>query len=360
MRILIAIAVIMGALVAGKIYLFDGEGSEDKKQSSAPAESQGDNRLPVDVYVAEEVSTSNTIYSSGTVVPNEEVTLRSEVSGRLIHLDIREGSFVKEGQLIAKLDDSELQASLKKLEFEEELAGQIEARQQKLLDINAISKEEYDLAMNEVNTLSVDKELVLVQIGKTEVRAPFSGRIGFKNISEGAYVTPNDVIANIVQMHPVKIDFSVPEKYASQLSSGHEVTFEVDGTDDVFQAKVAALDPVIDEDLRTLKVRALTDNSLGMLLPGMFVRVTVPLENHRSIMVPTESVIPVLKGKKVFVVKGGRATDAMIRTGVRTERSVQVLEGLEVGDSIIVSALMSVKPNMEVKVNSLVDYNAGP
>ena len=361
MRPLILIIVIIAALALLKIYVWDKDEKSDNPAGMPASGSLGkQSALPVDIYVASTVETDNTIYASGTLVANEQVELKSEVSGRLVELRISEGSYVKKGELIAKLNDNDLRAQLKRLEYEDQLAIQVEARQRKLLDINAISKEEYDLAMNKVNTLGADRELLEVQLEKTEVRAPFSGRIGFKNISEGAYITPSVVIANLVQINPVKIDFSIPEKYANEVHVGQEALFEVDGVNDRFLAKVFAVDPVVDEDLRTLRLRARADNSLGLLRPGMFVRVELPLGSRESIMIPTESVMPILKGKIVYLFKNGLATETKVTTGLRTDKTVQILDGMEVGDSVIVSALMTLKPDLKVQVQEVVNLEAAP
>ena len=361
MRPLLVVSLIITALIFLKIYVWDADKKSTPGQTNAPGmQAKSGGALPVNIYIAEETLTDNTIYSSGTIVPNEEVELRCEISGRLVNLNIQEGKYVKKGQLIAKLNDQDLRAQLKKIDYEEQLAEQIEARQKKLLDIDAISKEEYDLAMNQVNTLGADRELLEVQLEKTEVRAPFSGYIGFKNISEGAYITPSVSIATLVQSNPVKIDFAIPEKYASDVSVGQEVLFEVDGTDDQFSAKVIAIDPKVDEDLRTLKMRALAGNGLGLLKPGMFVRVSVPLESRKSIMVPTESIVPVLKGKIVYIMHKGMATEVPVKTGLRTDRSIQVLDGISLGDSVIVSALMSLKANLPVRIEEIVNLPVAP
>jgi membrane fusion protein (multidrug efflux system) len=356
MRPLLLIGIVIVALTLLKVFVIDAPAQKDKAGSKAgKSMAKATSKLAVDIYVAKEEDTDNTVFASGTVVPNEEVELKSEVSGRLIKLNFKEGAYVQKGQLIAKLNDKDLVAQLKKLEFEEELATQIEARQKKLLEIDAISKEEYDMAVNKINTLSADKDLLQVMLEKTEVRAPFSGKIGLKNISEGAYLTPSTIITNLVQSDPVKIDFAIPEKYSNLVQLNQKVNFTIDGTDDIFEAQVIALDPKVDEDLRTLKIRARASNQNGRLLPGMFVRVNVPLGTDRSIMIPTEAIVPILKGKKVFVMKEGKAAEAIVKTGLRTDTDVQIEEGLTVGDSVIVSALMSIKPNLSVQVRTLVD-----
>lgn len=353
MRPLLIILAIIAILAAVKIFILDRDTKKTETlQTEALANS--DKRIPVDVYIAEEVNKNYTVYASGTLVPNEEVEIKSEVSGRLIQLNINEGKYIQKGSLIAKLYDEDLKAQIKKIEFEEELAEQIEARQNKLLEIDAISKEEYDMAVNRVNTLSTDKELLQLQLEKTEVRAPFSGVMGLKSISEGAYITPATVLASLVQTSPLKIDFSLPEKYSNRVTVGHKIIFEVDGRTEKFEGKIIALDPRIDEDLRTLNVRAVTSNRGTELLPGMFVRVEVPLGDENLMMIPTQAIVPILKGKKVFVMKNGFAEEVEVTTGLRTEDRISVDSGLQVGDSLIVSSLMSIENGTSVKLRNVV------
>ncbi len=356
MRPLIIIIVFILGLFLFKTYYLDADKPKASNANNRSAAAKRPaSKLSVDVYITKIVDKNNVIYASGTIVPNEEVEIKSEVSGRLIQLNIQEGAYVQKGQLIAKLNDEDLVAQLKKLDYEEQLAAQTKARQGKLLEINAISKEEYDMAVNRVNTLSADKEFLQVQLAKTSIKAPFSGRMGFKNISEGAYITPNVIIANLVQSNPVKLDFSIPEKYANKIKSRQTISFTIDGDEEKMAATVIALDPKIDEDLRTLKVRAKATNKAGKLLPGMFIRVEAPLGSEKSIMIPTQSIIPILKGKKVFVMKNGKAKEMLIKTGLRTDTEIQVIEGLEIGDSVIVSALMSVKAGSGVALRNVVE-----
>lgn len=354
MKPLLIILICIIILYLFKVFYWDAKSEVVAVTSNNTETAKAVDLLPVDIYVASETSQSNAVIASGTIVPNEEVELKSEASGRLMNLYINEGAYVKKGQLIAKLNDEDLRSQLKKLKYEAEFADQTEQRQRKLLDIDAISKEEYDIAVNRVNTLGADKEYLEVQLEKTSITAPFSGRMGLKNISEGAYITPNVIIANLVQTNPAKIDFDIPEKYASKIKVGQDITFTLDGYDETFQAKVIALNPKIDEDLRTLKVRAKAPNLDGKLLPGMFTRIEVPLSDERSIMIPSESIIPILKGKKVFVMKNGLAKESIISTGLRTDEKVSVEKGLSIGDSVIVSALMSVKQNLPVTARNIV------
>jgi membrane fusion protein (multidrug efflux system) len=348
MRTLFLIGGIILMLVLGKIYLFP---KENKVPVNGGAKSAtGGGAVSVDVYVIQNEKIDNKIMASGTIMPNEEVDLKAEYAGRLVKLNIQEGAFVTKGQLIGKINDRELKAQLTKIEYNQELARKIEGRQKKLLTIEAINLEEYDITSNNINVLEAEKEVVASQLEKTEIRAPFSGRIGLKYISEGAYVSPSTSIVSIVQSNPVKIDFTIPDKYAPLVKVGTSVQFTLNGDASIHTAKVVAIDPKMDENLRTLKVRAMVANPAGRFVPGMFVKIDASLGGSESaVMIPTESIVPVLKGKKVYVVKNGKAEERMVTTGTRTDTKIQILEGLQLGDSLITSGIIAIKSNTKVK-----------
>lgn len=353
MRTVILIGTIVIVLVLGKIYVFPKSESEKAGGNSggkSSGKSAGAAAIPVSVYVVGMESLDNQIFASGTILPNEEVTLMSEISGRLVKLNIQEGSSISKGQLIAKINDRDLKAQLQKVEYNQELARKIETRQQKLLKVEAINLEEYDVTSNNIRVLDAEKEVIESQLEKTEIRAPFNGRIGLKNISEGAYLAPGTPIVTIIQSNPVKIDFTVPEKYTSNIRVGSTVTFNLDGDEVNHSARIIALDPKVDESLRTLRIRAVASNPAGKFVPGTFVKVKANLAaNNKAVMIPTEAIVPVLKGKKVFIVRNGKAEEAMVTTGLRTDKKIQVLGGLRQGDSLITSGIMALKPGSPVK-----------
>jgi membrane fusion protein, multidrug efflux system len=362
MRPILILGGIILALVIGKLFVFSGSGDEKgtqaesktKDNGSAKGAKSGGNAVPVEVYLTRSEKVDNMLYASGTVLPNEEVDLKAEMAGRLIKLSLREGSSVTKGQLIAKINDKELQAQLAKLEYNAALTRNIEERQQKLLKIEAISKEEYEIAMNNVRTSEADKELILAQLEKTEIRAPFSGTIGLKNISEGAYLSPGTSVVTLVQTNPVKIDFTIPEKYSRAIRLGSTVQLGLDADAARYSARVVALDPKVDENLRTQRVRAIMQNPGRLFVPGMFVKVQIDLSgDNTAIMIPTDAIVPVLKGKKVYVVKNGKAQEVMVTTGLRNDQKVQITGGLQPGDSLIVTGIMALKPDASVKVKGM-------
>ena len=129
------------------------------------------------------------------------------------------------------------------------------------------------MALNQVDAIKSDIQFTKAQIEKTEIKAPFSGQIGLKNISEGSYVGQNFLIATMQQLNPVKIDFAIPEKYLDQIKTGKQITFTLDGDNSIHTAKIYAIEPKVETATRTLKMRALADNPDNKIIPGSFARV---------------------------------------------------------------------------------------
>jgi len=289
---------------------------------------------------------------SGSLEADEQVEIRSEVSGIVQRINFKEGSQVQKGQILLKINDVELQAQLLQAKTKEQLASENARRAELLLDKEAISREEFDIISAEYQSAKAQTQLIEAQIAKTAIVAPFSGKIGLRNISEGTYVTPTTLIAKLVSSSDMKITFSVPEKYANQISINTELKFTVSGSNEKFAAKVYAIEPEIELATRTLKVRAKITNKEGKLLPGSFADVELPLSViDDAIIIPTESVIPIQDGKMVFVKQNGKAKDVKIVTSTRTEKDILILEGLKAGDTLITSGIMSLKPNVPIMVN---------
>lgn len=352
MRALFLILIVGGALAIGKVFLLPKTSGESKsKLIRGPEESRkkdaktGDKpSAKVDVLLAHTQLVENFITIPGTVLPNESVELKAEMSGRLNYLIGKEGKSVAKGELIAKINDKELKAQLAKLDLQEQRAKEVEMRQRKLLAVEGVSKEEYAIVVNNTLTVGADKELLRAQLEKTEIRAPFAGKIGLRQVSEGAFLMPGTLVATLVQTNPVKIDFSVPEKYAQHLRVGSRLQLAIDGGASPLSARITAISPLVDPTLRTLTIRAVAGNESGRLIPGMFVRIQLRLsQDNESILVPSQAIIPELKGKKVFVVKDGKAHEQFVKTGLRQDEYVQVTEGLSVGDSVVISGIMALR-----------------
>jgi membrane fusion protein, multidrug efflux system len=342
-----AIALLLGYLIYNRL----AKGKESASKGMAAGKGGPAPAMNVNGVVVTTQDFSNAVSVSGTLEANEQVQVRSEISGLVRSINFSEGSKVSKGSLLLKIDDRELQAQLRQALTKEKLASEIESRARKLLKSEAISQEEFDNANAELRSLQAQTQLIRAQLSKTEVRAPFSGKIGLRAISNGAYVTPTTEIANLVSINPLKISFSVPEKYTQRVTVGTSITFTVSGTSRVFKAKIYAKEPAIDINTRTLVLKAIAENADGYLLPGTFANVSLPLENIKNaILIPTEAVIPVLKGKQVYISKNGLAKVVDIESNIRTERDILVSSGLSVGDTVITSGIMAIKPDAPVKV----------
>lgn len=347
----LAVVVIVILLLAFiKIKFFEApSGVADKKGNPSGASVSA-----VKVFVVKRSSFQQQIMVTGTALANEQAVLMPEVSGKVMRIFFTEGSLVTKGKLLVKINDADLQAQVHKVDFQIKLAEEKVIRQKHMLEIDGVSKEEYDILENQVNTLKADRDYLHAQIRKTEIVAPFTGTIGLRSISEGAFVSPSTVVATIQQLSPMKIDFSIPEKYVGLLSKGDVITFKVEGLEKSFQAKIFAIEPQIDLATRTLKIRALFFEKQHTILPGTFVKISVTAKIYNSLLVPTEALIPELKGHKVFVYRNGKAIPAKVLAGTRTDDKVLISEGLEDGDTIITSGIMQLKAEALVKITEIV------
>lgn len=302
----------------------------------------------VDVLIAGKQTINNQLEVNGSVVPYEQVVLQTEVNGRVTYLNLPEGNIVQKGTILVKLNDADLQAQLQKVKAQLQLAEITENRLKKLLQVNGINQADYDNALNQVNSLKADEAFLKAQIEKTVLKAPFTGIVGLRNISIGAYVTTATPLATIQETGRVKIDFSVPEQYVAYTQKGQTVKVETTKKNQSFNATIMAFEPQIDATTRNLKLRATTNANIAA---GAFVKVLVPVKNNESaIMVPSSCIIPDARSKQIIVVKNGESQFVKVQTGLRTASQVEVTEGLSVGDSVVVTGVLFVRPNQQVKV----------
>ncbi|MCU0430971.1 MAG: efflux RND transporter periplasmic adaptor subunit [Cytophagaceae bacterium] len=322
----------------------------------ALAARNGPDKGPVSVtgYILRSASLSESIRSSGILMAMEEMEWKPEVSGKIIYLFPNEGVMVNKGTLLAKINDAELQAQYEKLELQWKLATEKEKRYIAMKEVNGISQEELDQAIHQRESLQIDMELVRTQILKTEIRAPFSGKVGLRRSSTGSFVSAGTVLGSLQQVHPLKLDFSVSEKYAGLISVSDKVEFQVENVKGNLEGKVSAMEPRIDRNTGTITVRAVVNNAEGKLFPGAFANVqVVPSRKPNAILVPTEAIIPELKGKKVFIARQGKAVPVKIETGFRGESFIEVTSGLQAGDTLVRTGIMSIRPDSELKFSSI-------
>ena len=323
----------------------------DVKSEAAGPKGSGKSKgaIPASGVIAAYSASSNGINATGTLLANEEVELVAEIVGKVRKIYFEEGSMVRKGDLLLKVDDADLQAQLTRAEFQEKLLKEKLERQRILLNRESISREAFDQLQTDYNVLLADIELLKVKISRTEIRAPFDGIMGFRYVSEGSYVQPSSQIARIVDNSVLKFEFTIPEKYVNQNLQGKDIIFRITGNDAPFTAKVYAVDPTIDVKTRTIMLRARFDNHKYHLLPGMFAKGDLLIgSGNQYIQIPTEAVVPEMDGKRMWVVKNGKAVSVAVETESRDEKNVEVISGIAVGDTVLTGGLMQLREGMAV------------
>jgi len=309
--------------------------------------------LSVSGFLIKPVQMNDPINSIATLLPDEEVDLSFETSGKIVSINFTEGTRVKKGDLLAKINDKPLQAQLQKLVAQRKLAEEKEFRQRSLLDKDAISQESYDQIVTELQSNEADINLVKARIFETELHAPFDGIIGLRYISEGGYANPSTKIARLVKVSPLKIHFSIPERYADEVNLGFPVSFYVD--DQIYEAAVYAVDPKIDLDTRTIVIRAIYPNRKEELKPGRFAQVSLLLSQiDNAIAIPTQALIPEMEGEMVYAYRNGKASYIKVTTGLRTESLIQIVDGLKFGDTLITTGILQLRENLPVVLDTLI------
>jgi len=328
--------------------LFSCKSKKDKMKEKPP--------VTVDVMVAEKVNFPASVEVNGSALPEEMIELHPEISGRLTKLNIPDGSTVKEGTVLAKINDAELQAQMEQQKVQLDLATKTEERLKKLLAVNGVNQSDYDAALSQVNTINANINVLNAQIDKTVIKAPFNGKLGLRMVSPGAYVTPQTLLGTLQQTDNIKIDFTVPEAYANLVTVGSTVNIQTNASNEKQIAVINAIEPQINVDTRNLKVRARLKS--GNVTPGSFVKVLLN-KDRQSIVVPTNAIIPDAISNQVIVIKENKAVFVNVETGIRNADVVELLSGVNSGDSVVVSGILFVRPNTAVKVRKKIPQGSG-
>ena len=315
--------------------------SVDKFNPNAP--------VSVDITIAALQKVDKQIEVNGTVLANDFVELRPETNGRITFLQVPEGKFVKAGAVIAKINDADLQAQLDKIKAQLELAILNEQRNKQLVLVKGINQSDYDASLQQVKSLKADMAYTQSLIDKTIVKAPFAGQVGLRQVSVGAYISTATTIVTIQKLDQLKMDFTLPELYASYVSVGKKVSVATAGNEQAkINGTITAIEPQIIAASRNLKVRT---SFQGKVLPGAYAKVYLGESKAKpSIMVPSNVIIPDSKAKQIVVVRNGQAKFISVETGYRTQTAVEITKGLEVGDSVIVAGMLFVKEGSKLKI----------
>jgi membrane fusion protein, multidrug efflux system len=353
--ITVVLILLLGAIILYPKFKTAPAAGGNQPQGMQPGGGRATQSLFASGFVLKPSEMSELRKSVGSLLPDEEVELSFETSGKITEIFFEEGTRVKKNELLAKINDRPLQAQLLKLQAQLKLTEEREYRQRQLLDRDAISRESYDQVSTELQSIQADIQLIEARIAETELRAPFDGIVGLRMISEGAFTTTQTKIVRLIKLSPLKIEFSVPERYAGEITPGFPVNFLVDGYTEEFKATVYAIEPKIQLETRTIMVRAMYPNKNEELKPGRFANVTVKLSQiENAVSIPTEAIIPEIDGEKVFIYKNGRAEQKTVITGLRTESHIQIKEGLNFGDTLLTTATLQLRQGLPVQLDTLI------
>ncbi|HYF68718.1 MAG TPA: efflux RND transporter periplasmic adaptor subunit [Ohtaekwangia sp.] len=309
---------------------------------------------PVDAVVLKPSEVSEAIDINATLVANQEVQIVSEMTRKIVSVPVREGSTVKKGTLLFKLDNADLQAQLEKFRQQEKLTVLNEQRLKDLLAHDAVAQQDYDDASTQLKVLQAQIQELLVAIDKTNITAPFDGQIGMINVHPGSIVSTNTILTNIEDNRLIKVEFSVPEKYAALVSTGTEIIFTTAATNKTYKAKIAAVGGRLNENTRSLLVRAITPNVDGDLFPGQSARVSLKFNSSSdALSVSANALMASSTGYTLFVAHDGIARAVPVQIGQRNASSVQIVSGLQKGDTVITSNLLRLAPGTPISFASI-------
>ena len=325
-----------------------------KKEDKPVAKSPASQVTKVDGYVVKQEPMSESLQIPGSILPFEETEIHPEISGRVVSINFQEAAFINKGAVLIKLFDGDLVAQLNKLQVQLRIAETTYERQKELLKIGGISQQDVDLSGLQASNIKADIDLMRINISKTAIRAPYSGRLGFRNVSVGAYISPATVITTIKEVNRLKIEFAIPGKYSTMLSSGKPVKFSVEGSPTQYLADIAFIENSIADNNRSLSIKAVVRNVDRFIMPGAFAKINLAFdENPNAIMVPTNAILPQARNKQIVVSRNGLASFEVIETGVRDSARVEITSGLKVGDTVVTTGLLTLKPKSKISFNKI-------
>jgi membrane fusion protein (multidrug efflux system) len=338
-------------LIVGCIAFMGCKGGKEEVKGK---DNKGGKALAAEGFIVKSGALSSVYQSNGNLIPNESISVYPEVSGRITGIHFKEGGLVSKGDLLVTLFNGDIDAQIQKLKVQRKLQVTTKERQDELLTISGISRQEYDNTITQIASIDADIAYNQAQMRKLEIRATFDGVIGLRNVSIGAIVTPSTLITTIQQVNPLKMDFLVPEQYKEIVRKDDIVRFTVAGINDTMQGKIIAMQPGADMTTHNITMRAIVANSNGKLFPGTFTNVFITLSRMgNAITIPSQSIIPTSREKKVAVVRNGKVDMVTVQTGERLEARVEVVQGLKAGDTILTTGMMQVKQDMAVKVTKI-------
>lgn len=306
--------------------------------------------MPVKAVAARVAPAIEETSAVGTLRADEAVTIRPEIAGRIAQILFAEGQGVKKGALLARLDTSELTAALASSKAQTGLDRQRLERAEDLYKKGFFSQQALDEARSNFTRSAAKQREDEAKLAKTEIRAAFSGVAGLRQVSEGAYVAAGTDIARLEKIDQLKLDFRLPELFLSRARPGQSVRIAVDAYPQAsFGGTIYALEPALDEQTRTVLVRARVANAELKLRPGMFARVQLQLGvREKAIWVPEAAIVPRGQDSFVYRVSDGKVALVKVRTGLRKAGDVEIVSGVAAGDQVVTEGVQKIGPGSAV------------
>ncbi|MCQ9637324.1 efflux RND transporter periplasmic adaptor subunit [Chryseobacterium sp. WG23] len=333
------------------ILLIACENKSEKVSTEKTTANADAAKLPVDIIVAQEKLLNHEEAVVGTMLPYREVSIVSEIPQKITKVAFKDGGYVSQGAVLYTLNDADIKSRLKQIGAELELAKLNKERMSNLLKTETVRQQEYDDALMRFRSLVAQQDLLRVELAKTVIRAPFSGKIGISKVFLGAYVTPGAELVKLQDQGSIKINFSVPEKYLPLIQTGNKVRFTSELSDQEYVATISATEPNLDAQGRSLQVQATANNAHGHFRAGLSAKVyfLATEKGAKGILVPTEALAPGAKGYTVFIIKNDVAKPTEVTISNRTETDAVITSGIAAGDSIIVSNMLRLGDGTPVK-----------
>ncbi len=327
-----------------------GTGSKASTVGAPPARAV----QPVESAVAESGTVADEVEAIGTLTANESAAIAPEIAGRITSLDFKEGQPVKAGQTLVQLDSSILDDELRQAESELTLAESTFERTNELVKRGAGTVVAQQTAISQRIAAQVKLEVAKTRLEKSKLQAPFDGIAGLRSISAGNYVNAGQPIVTVTSVDPIKVDFRVSEIFLRNIKEGQKITARADARPGMqFDGEIYAIDPVVDENGRAIRLRARIANKDGSLAPGLFARVTITTgARENATLIPETAIVPQASGAAVYVIENSVARLRMVKLGKRLPGKVEIIDGVKPGETVVTAGQMRLREGVQVAVKA--------
>lgn len=316
----------------------------------AEKSADGTNTLQVETYTVKAQPFNNELTTTANLIAEEQVELMAPMAGQVLAIYFKEGESVKKGQTLIRLDDRSWKSQLVGVKAELDAAQKDYMRKQELLSVEGSSQEEVDNSFSKVEILKSQQQQLQVNIDLANVSAPFSGQLGMRDFSEGAFLKQGDRITSLTANQQIKVDFSIAQVYKKSIEIGKKITVLVDN--DSLVATIYAISPAVNQETRMISVRAKLEFEKNQtIMPGTYAEIIVPTNAiNNALLVPTQAVVPSITEQTVYVYNNGKAERRVVTLGNRTAEKVHILTGIKENDVVLTTGLLAVKDGMSISI----------